>query len=602
MSSPTGVGELQSRPVSIGLFLFVKERFQIDYKKPTFVNIFFGLQLEIMVPGKKEWRFIQSPMAVLMMWLVLAMPSQAQIDPESNQPVTDASVAAEDDGQMENAQQEPAVATFDIWEYQVEGNTVLDVKTIQTAVYPFLGPDRTGDDVDAAATELERAYKNAGFPVVFVEVPEQNIVAGVVRLRVVQGEVSRVRVSGSEYFTLSGIKEKLPSIKTGQPLHVPSMQKDLNALNASSADLKVLPLLKPGKKPGQVEVELKVKDEPPMHGSLEVNDYNSSTTSSLRAAASLSYANLWQKQHSASLQYQTAPEEPDEVQVWVGTYLFPVNTTDRVALYYVDSNSDVSSVGGTTVIGEGEIIGLRYVIPLESSREFIHSFTAGFDYKNFDEIVRLDVSASDKTPIEYGVWSFSYATIYPSRSSMTKLDFNGTFGMRGVFNEEDEFAFKRYGGKANFSYGKITYDREDYWGSWTFHSYGRWQIADSPLINNEQFGVGGPGTVRGYYQSQQLADQGVNLGLELFTPSVFSWGEYIKSTRFLLFGEWAELDIKDPLPEQEDNFNLAGAGLGLRMASELGFDFSFDWAYALEDNATVQSGDARSHVMLNYSF
>ena len=81
------------------------------------------------------------------------------------------------------------------------------------------------------------------------------------------------------------------------------------------------PVLRPGKTPGTVEVDLKVKDELPLHGSLELNDRYSTDTSRLRLSAMLRYDNLWQKEHSFSLQYQTAPEKPGEVKVWSGTYL-----------------------------------------------------------------------------------------------------------------------------------------------------------------------------------------------------------------------------------------------------------------------------------------
>ena len=44
---------------------------------------------------------------------------------------------------------QPAAAPqpkFDLDAYDVDGNTLLDTPTVEAAVYPFLGPDRTRED------------------------------------------------------------------------------------------------------------------------------------------------------------------------------------------------------------------------------------------------------------------------------------------------------------------------------------------------------------------------------------------------------------------------------------------------------------------------
>ncbi|HEY3698121.1 MAG TPA: POTRA domain-containing protein, partial [Spongiibacteraceae bacterium] len=55
---------------------------------------------------------------------------------------------------------------FDIWEYRVEGNTLLETERIETSVSPYLGPQRAISDVNAAAANLERAFRDAGYPTI----------------------------------------------------------------------------------------------------------------------------------------------------------------------------------------------------------------------------------------------------------------------------------------------------------------------------------------------------------------------------------------------------------------------------------------------------
>ena len=51
---------------------------------------------------------------------------------------------------QESTAKAPQQRKLDIWEFYVEGNTVLDTTVIEEAVEPFLGPGKTPDDIDQA--------------------------------------------------------------------------------------------------------------------------------------------------------------------------------------------------------------------------------------------------------------------------------------------------------------------------------------------------------------------------------------------------------------------------------------------------------------------
>jgi hemolysin activation/secretion protein len=145
------------------------------------------------------------------------------------------------------------------------------------------------------------------------------------------------------------------------------VQKELVQLNAGSSDRRITPVLRPGRYPGTLEAELKVDDKLPVHGSLEVNNRYSRDTTRTRVTATVSYDNLWQRQHSASIGYQTAPENTDDVTVLFGTYSARLSTSPwLVSGYYVDSDTDVATVGTLGVLGKGQIAGLRFIRPVAS--------------------------------------------------------------------------------------------------------------------------------------------------------------------------------------------------------------------------------------------
>ena len=137
------------------------------------------------------------------------------------------SLAGQPDGVPEQVSPPPAPAapmTFDIWEYRVAGNTRLKTTRVERTVYPFLGPKRGLDAVEQARAALEKAYRTAGYPTVFVDIPEQNITGGVVTLQVTEGRVDRLRITGAKYHSPRQIREEVPSLAQGEVPHLPEVK------------------------------------------------------------------------------------------------------------------------------------------------------------------------------------------------------------------------------------------------------------------------------------------------------------------------------------------------------------------------------------------
>ena len=219
---------------------------------------------------------------------------------------------------------------FDVWEYRVLGSKVLEAKAVERAVYGHLGSGKTIADVEQARLALETAYRNAGYSTVFVDIPEQTVDSGIVRLNVTEGKLDRLRVTGARYFSNRQILAQLPSLEPGAVPHFPDVQKELAALNRVTPDRSVTPVLRAGRAPGTVDVELKVNDDSPFHGNVEVNDRYTADTTKLRSSVVLSYNNLWQRAHTISLQYQVSPQASDEANVLAATYVARLDRANTV--------------------------------------------------------------------------------------------------------------------------------------------------------------------------------------------------------------------------------------------------------------------------------
>lgn len=494
---------------------------------------------------------------------------------------------------------------FDVWEYRVLGNTTLPATTIERVVYPMLGPGKTIDDVELTRQALENAFHDAGYGTVFVDIPEQQTSGGIVRLKVTEGRIARVNISGARYYSSGQILASLPALREGEVPNLPEVQGQLVALNDAAANRRVTPVLKAGSAPGTVDVDLKVADQLPLHGSLELNNRYSADTAELRLTAALSYDNLFQKQHSLSLLYQTAPEEPDNLTAYVASYAFRVPSWNdtTVTAYYVDSNTDVATFGTLGVLGNGQVIGLRATRPLPSGERVFHNISLAGEYKDFVESIRLEDGESLETPIDYVNWTLMYSGLLRGERGRTAFNLGASFGLRGMANETLEFAEKRYLGEANYLYlrGGMQHWRDLADDLQLFVRLTA-QLSDQPLVSNEQFAIGGMESVRGYTESALLGDRGISATFELRSL----WPARVLglepgSAFALAFVDSGYVSTINPLPDQSASADLSSAGLGLR-GSWSGLDVALDWAHALTTEGETDAGDDRAVFSVRYGF
>lgn len=521
------------------------------------------------------------------------------------QPATEASSPAP------VATEQPASPRFDIREYQVVGNSVLSTEEIERAVYPHLGLAKTQADIQEARKALEAAYRQAGYKAVTVTVPHQQVVGGLVRLQVTEGRIAKVRVLGSRYFLPSRIRAELRALAPGAVVHFPTFQEELRALNRANADRQVTPVIRAGKTPGTVEIDLRVRDAAPLHASLELNNRASANTEPLRLIGTVRYDNLWQREHSFSMLYQTAPQDTDQVQAYSGTYLFRSDDAlDVTVIYALHSSSNLSVVGGTAVIGAGNIFGLRKIFNLPATPGFRQGLSFGVDYKSFEEDVVL---GSDRlsTPIRYLPFAILYNATRSSAASTTQYSTALNFSVRGLLDdtvdcvgqELDQFLCKRVGASSNYAYLRADFQHtRELVADWMLALSGDAQLAGQPLISNEQYSAGGLSSVRGYYESASLGDDGWRASLELRTPSWNIGKRKGDEVYAMLFYDHARLWVQDALPEQESRFRLRGAGAGLRFAFWSKLKGELHTAYALDDAGSTREGDLRVHGRLEYGF
>jgi hemolysin activation/secretion protein len=483
---------------------------------------------------------------------------------------------------------------FEIRDFEVTGNSIFPPDKLRDTVVSFTGNGKTAADVEKARDALEKLYHDAGYPAVMVNIPEQTLKNGVVKLWVIESRIGKVKVTGNRYFTMEKIMKALPSLAPGQILYLPEVQKEIARLNRNQ-DFKIEPVMSPGKEFGTIDVELKVEDQLPLHGYVELSNKSTHDTKELRLNTLIRYDNLWQKEHSLSLQYQTAPQDPKEVQVGGVSYVLPTpwEPDHQLALYGIWSDSATAFGEGFNIVGKGQIVGARYVIPLPQYRLYAHNVTLGIDYKHFNEAVGFTTESGQTThtPVSYMPLSFSYSSSLPDEWGGT-TQFSGglNLSLRGVVSDENEFELKRYKATAGYLYATAGIQRTQKlpWGMNLFVKVDA-QLADQPLIDNEQYSAGGMENVRGYKESEALGDNAVHSTLEVTFPNPLektAIGKRLQMNPFVFY-DVAKLTIHDPLPGQDGSTSLQGTGVGVRGSVTKNLEYELDWAVAL--NATSQT-------------
>lgn len=493
------------------------------------------------------------------------------------------------------AQPGAPITRFDINEIRVEGNTLLPQTDIEDAVYGFLGPGKTAQDIENARAALEALFTKRGYPTVSAEIPRQRVNDGVVVLKITERKVGRLRVTGSRYVSLDRIKEGAPSLAEGSVPNIHNVEHDILALNQLPART-VTPVLRAGRMPGTVDVDLQVVDQLPMHGSLELNNRSSADTTRLRLSGAVGYDNLWQRGDSATVFFQVAPERPSDALVFSGSYLFHVPGTDLSLLAsYLKSDSNVTSVGSSNVIGKGQIAGARLLIPLTSDPQFVQTLSVGMDYKDFIQNLTLSGQGSS-VPLQYYPTSATYQGNWNGDGQQTDLTTAFVFGTRGLGSGTAQFDANRYQASPSFYYvrGALGHTH-DLPGDLQLCARAQAQVSPDPLVANEQFSVGGLDTVRGYEESEVLGDSGALLQTELRSPSLADkiGLTEVNEVRLHAFGDVSYAAINAPLPEQKRSYSLNSIGLGVRVRVFDHFNGQIEGATALSNGPVTKSGSDR---------
>lgn len=299
-----------------------------------------------------------------------------------------------------------------------------------------------------------------------------------------------------------------------------------------------------------------------------------------------------------------------------------VSQTPLLTIVSRDSGRDVSL---------NQSAGSRISLPLTLSDTRRFTFSGGPDWKRFKLdsfntnnflITTVITNAQGSQTISSEVPSpqpprhqdLSYLPL-SANVDYSQTDARGTLtagmGLSGNFvGSSKDFAGAAYSTNTSPNFGRLTLSlsrdqKLPFDGSLLARASA--QIATGALISNEQFGVGGLNSVRGYYEGDQFGDSGWFASIELRTPflrsSVPLPGKSVPAwIRGSIFVDYGQRLLLEHSPGAPGTLSLWGAGVGLSANVNNHIDLRVAVGWPLLDSPNIEAGDPRAYFSVGGQF
>jgi hemolysin activation/secretion protein len=508
---------------------------------------------------------------------------------------------------------------FPVERFDVRGNTLLPQSLVDNAVRPFLGKEREYGDLQRALEAVELLFRTAGYSAVLVHIPEQELTDGVVRIDVTESRLKKVEVTDNAFFTEENIRRSLPNIKEGTSPNATAISANVQLANENPAKV-VDVTLRAGEQESDVDVGIKVTDSNPRKVYVTLDNTGNEQTGNWRTGIGLQHANVFNRDHVVTLNYMTAPEKLESVDILSVSYRVPLyslgHSIDVIAAKSdVDAGSTNTVAGPLSFAGKGDIFGLRYNWLLPRRGVYTHRIVAAWDYKAFKNSCSLGafgpagcgaagVNITDR-PV-----TLTYAAQYAQGRYAT--DFSVGY-MRNIpgggGGKSNDFAAARPsplllgGARAEFSALRLS-------GSYTRALENEYQIrvatsgqyTNDPLISAEQFGIAGSSTVRGFMEREVARDIGYYVNTEIYTPNIAEKLRLPGALRVIAFYDFGWARNNQLAGELSQRASVASIGTGVRWNLEKTSTLRFDLARIVDESTTRLRGRYRGHIAVMQGF
>lgn len=492
---------------------------------------------------------------------------------------------------------------FTLNRLDLEGATVFSEADLAPLYQSFIGQEISLADLYQIAQKITQKYRQAGYILSLVLVPEQVIQDGTARLQVVEGYIESVEIDQAPSQLKKRLEKYGRKIMNSRPLKISVLERYLLLAN-DLAGLEVRSILKRGQELGGAQLVIRA-DHDPIDPFFELTNRGSEEVGNLRLQAGVNLNSLLGQGEKLTLRTATSLEGPEELALGSLSLDLPVGTDGlkiNLGGTYTEVNPggdlEIFDINGRTFSTE---LGLSY--PLIRSRALDVFLQGGLDYVDTRNI-------SDFTSPEIVLSQDRIAAIRAGLNFRTQDKTGSIFGgfqlsqgFAGTTPGNTTEPLSREAGsaiftKATLDIGRIQQLPEDFRLSFQASS----QISLDSLLVREQFGLGGPTFGSAFNPDEVLGDSGFGFRVELQRPFSYKGLGRSQLTMPYLFTDFGTVYRQNPSALERERDTLSSAGIGIRHAFGEQLSLSLEAAFPIENTSTQRNGDPRFFFTLSGFF
>lgn len=505
------------------------------------------------------------------------------------------------------AQPQAPGASFILQDVKITGTTLFKPGDFLPLYQKYIGKEVTFKDINDVVDQIKMRYKEKGFLTTNVYIPEQQILGGVIEIRVAEGKMGRLIIEGNKWFTKNLI-ERYFHTKKNEILNINTLQRDLLRLN-QNPDLEVKTVISPGEEPQTSDIVLKVKDKFPYHVGIGVDNQGTRLTGKYRESASFRSSNL--TANNDFVFFNTVMSADSSGQFV--TYVVPIDT--RGTKFGFDFSYFTSKIGkefrGFDIVGNTLDFVPHITGEIYLSEALQVSADSGLNIKSTKKLAGHDPTVEEQLRILYYRLDMSRIDSFlggGQTSLSPQVDF-GTGTFLGASHENNTKASRLGTDGFYFKYShSLRRIQRMPWESYMLIRH-QFQGTSHTLPSSEQFQLGGESTIRGYPEGDYLADNGATLNMDWIFPMYFIPKEYKlprdetplrNEIQPVVFIDMGGGNIERKMVSEKGYKFLMGVGGGLRINFYNKFNAKVEFAQAIGAHPTANSGPSNFHLSVNF--
>jgi hemolysin activation/secretion protein len=495
----------------------------------------------------------------------------------------------------------PSVVRLFVRGYRYEGNHAFTDAELARVTEPFTGRDLGNEELEQARRLVTQFYIDHGYVNSGAVIPDQDAADGIIVLRIIEGELTRIELRGNKWLRDGYIRSRVRRWSS-PPLNLFALSEGLHLLRQNPNVRQINAELKPGIHRGESLLQLQVEDRQPFRIGLQIDNQRPPSVGAEQIWLLVSDLNLTGHSDPLELRYGIAHAGADGLE-WSGAdnlegrYLLPITRYDT-ALGVHGSRLNTSIVEDPflplAITSLTTSYGLVLRQPVYQTPNQEAALSVGFDRREND--TRLLGESFSISP--GAVDGESVVSVLRLTQEWLFRGLNHVLALRSTFN----LGLDAWGATDNgipgdpnatfFSWlGQAQYIQRLFGtqNQVVLRAAGQWTA--EPLLALEQMSVGGFGSVRGYLENQLVRDRGITASVEFRLPVLFDnagAGTLYVAPFFDWGGAW---DVKGSTGPSA----IYSTGLGMLFSPNKHVAAEVYWGYRLRHVETPDDAGLQAH-------